>query len=77
MKTYETKDLGLATYLYTKDYQLGNSTKDRKLTIFEFKETGDIPIADAVKDYFGSAHVGAIKYWTNLKILKNIIHEGV
>ena len=79
MNIYITKDLGCATFLYSRRFKLVKTEKVGRLISFTFSEvtpSKDYTLDDSVKDYYANDN-GIMDFWLSLKTLKTLIHERI
>ena len=73
-KIYKTRDLGCATYLKAKNYEL-QIEKTGKLLTFCFEDNESKSVDDTAGGYYKGDVISACEYFSVLKFLKTIIHE--
>lgn len=73
--TYETKDLGCATYLYSKKVKLISHKKNGNIVHFTFKADDGESAEEIVNGFYGNSEVPVMDFWQALKTLKMIIHD--
>lgn len=74
-KIYKTRDLGCATYLKAKKYELESIEKTGKLLTFCFGDNDSENLDKDAEGYYKGDLISACSYWTEIKFLKTIIHE--
>ena len=73
---YNTKDLGLAAFLYAQRYNIGCDSAFEP-GLLEFVINGDKDtIEEHVASYYSGGMVNAQHYWSSVRTVKNILHSS-
>lgn len=74
--SYDTRDLGCASFLYAHRFKLSHHVKNGAIFLFTFTETEEkTGIEKAVDDYYGNDPIPVIDFWNAIRSLKTLIHE--